>query len=100
MKTTKLIAITTSVACIVAGAAAAQNWQPPAEIAPKSAAAATPPSAAAPEQAPAARTVEAPKLAETPKSKEAKVKDCKAQSAAKGLHGQERKKFLAECKNS
>lgn len=98
MKTTNLIAITTSVACIIAGAAAAQNWQPPAEIAPKSAAAA--PSEAAPEQASAAKTVEAPRLAEPPKSKEAKAKDCKAQSAAKGLHGQERKKFIAECKNS
>jgi hypothetical protein len=94
MRTTCRIALAAFAALILANAAMAQVWQPPAEIAPKSTTAAVPPAAAAPEP-PAP-----PNVAQTPKSKEAKAKDCKAQSAAKGLHGPDRKKFIDDCKNS
>ncbi len=94
MERFKLIAAGALISLFVTDGAMSQTWQPPAEIAPKAAPAA-PSAAAAPEQ-PAPE-----KVAQTPaKNKDSKMKDCKAQSAAKGLHGAERKKFIAECKNS
>ncbi len=97
MKRLKLIAQGALVSVFLTGGAISQTWQPPAEIAPK-ATATTP---AAPSAAPVPEQAASEKIAQTPaKSREAKTKDCKAQSAAKGLHGAERKKFIEECKNS
>ena len=78
--------------CFIASSAAAQTWLPPKEIAPKTETNASP-TPATPAPATTAKDADKPK-------KEAKAKDCKAQSAAKGLHGPERKKFLEECKHS
>jgi hypothetical protein len=84
----------TLAAFLGASVAMAETWLPPKEIQPKAEGSATP--AATPQQPQAAPA----KATEAPKNKEAKTKDCKAQSAAKGLHGPERKKFIESCKNS
>lgn len=84
--------------CLLIGSAGAQTtWLPPKEIQSKTDAA--PPAATTPAPAPTAAK-SAAKSPDAAKGKEAKVKDCKAQSLAKGLHGSERKKFLESCKNS
>ena len=87
------IAISTLICFVCAGSATAQTWLPPKEIAPKTETGAAPPSTT---QAPASSG----KTADNPKNKEAKAKDCKAQSISKGLHGPERKKFIEDCKHS
>jgi len=81
-------------ACLLIGSAGAQTtWLPPKEIQSKTDAAA--PAATTPAPAPTAA-----KSPDAARDKVAKVKDCKAQSLAKGLRGSERKKFLESCKNS
>lgn len=67
------------------------TWAPPAEIAPKAAPPATDGAAA-----PSSAATPAP-AAPPAKSKADKQKDCRAQADAKGLHGNERKQFRAEC---
>lgn len=88
-----------TLACLLAGSAGAQTtWLPPKEIQSKTDAA--PPATTTPAPAPTAAKSAAKSSPEAAKGKEAKVKDCKAQSLAKGLRGSERKKFLESCKNS
>jgi hypothetical protein len=96
----------TTMACFLAHSAGAQTWLPPKEIQPKTdtggaatSAQTSAPGATAAKSSDPAKGVSAPKGADASKAKEAKLKDCKAQSLAKGLHGAERKKFLDSCKN-
>jgi len=91
----KSAAAAASLVCILVQPASAQTWLPPKEIQSKTDAGAAP--ATTPTPAPPAA---AAKNTDASKNKEAKMKDCKAQSLAKGLHGAERKKFLDSCKNS
>ncbi len=95
MKKNRVQAIGAVVAVLWAGAALAQTWAPPAEIAPKQGSQAQ--AAPAPTPAPAPVVAEQKPAAAAPATKKDKAKDCKAQADAKGLHGKERKKFNAEC---
>ncbi len=90
MKIQKMLSAAALIGFIGASAgAAAETWQLPEEIAPKK------PAAAAP-----AGATPAPAAAAAPVDKEAKAKECKAQSVAKGLHGKQRKQFLEDCAKS
>jgi hypothetical protein len=69
-----------------AGAYAETEWKPPAEVAPKAAAA-----------SPAEPAAGAPA---TPEQKADKAKSCAEQAAAKGLKGKAKKQFKADCAKS
>lgn len=93
------VSIAVCAAGLAAGAAFAQTWAPPQEIA----GAAPAPAAAVPAPEPAKPVAATPapeKPAATAEDKKSKTKDCTAQADAKGLHGKERKKFRDACKKA
>ena len=90
MKTLSSLCIATAVASfLLTGAVSAQTQTTPAPAAKSAAPAATAPKAA--------KSAAMPK---TTKPRTAASLECSKQADAKGLHGKERKKFRAQCKQS